>query len=61
MNISLPDELSGDTNTDIQMLHNSMQEAFKNINYMLANLDQENMTEEVATALNAITGGNDNG
>ena len=60
-NISLPDELTGDTAVDIQALHTCISNAVNNLNYVLANIDQENMTEDVAVAINNITGGNDNG
>lgn len=59
--ISGPDELTGNSKDDIQMLHTVISQAVNDLNYMLSSIDQENMTEEVASAINNITGGNDNG
>lgn len=50
-NISLPDDLSGNDKQDIEMLHGTVSNAISTLNYILSNIDEENLTEDIINKL----------
>ena len=55
--IDLPDELEDDNNVNIANLHRTVTNMAKQLNYVMGNIDTDNMTEEIADAISSITEG----
>ena len=55
--IDLPDELEEDNNVNIANLHRTVTNMAKQLNYVMGNIDTDNMTEEIADAISSITEG----
>ena len=55
--IDLPDELEDDNNVNITNLHRTVTNMAKQLNYVMGNIDTDNMTEEIADAISSITEG----
>ena len=55
--IDLPDELEDDNNVNIANLHRTVTNMAKQLNYVMGNIDTDNMTEEIANAISSITEG----
>ena len=55
--IDLPDELEEDNNVNIANLHRTVTNMAKQLNYVMGNIDTDNMTEDVANAISSITEG----
>ena len=55
--IDLPDELEDDNNVNIANLHRTVTNMAKQLNYVMGNIDTDNMTEDVADAISSITEG----
>ena len=55
--IDLPDELEEDNNVNIANLHRTVTNMAKQLNYVMGNIDTDNMTEEIANAISSITEG----
>ena len=55
--INLPDELEDDNNVNIANLHRTVTNMAKQLNYVMGNIDTDNMTEEIADAISSITEG----
>ena len=55
--IDLPDELEDDNNVNIANLHRTVTNMAKQLNYVMGNIDTDNMTEEIADAISSLTEG----
>ena len=55
--IDLPDELEDDNNVNIANLHRTVTNMAKQLNYVMGNIDTDNMTEDIANAISSITEG----
>lgn len=55
--INPPDELEEDNNVNIANLHRFANNLAKQLNFVMGNIDTDNMTEEVADAISSITKG----
>lgn len=55
--IDLPDELEEDNNVNIANLHRTVTNMAKQLNYVMGNIDTDNMTEEIADAISSLTEG----
>ena len=55
--LDLPDELEDDNNVNIANLHRTVTNMAKQLNYVMGNIDTDNMTEEIANAISSITEG----
>ena len=55
--LDLPDELEEDNNVNIANLHRTVTNMAKQLNYVMGNIDTDNMTEEIADAISSITEG----
>lgn len=55
-----PDELEGDSNLDIENLHTAVNSIVSKLNYVMGNIDTENMTEDVANIIDNLSEENNN-
>ena len=49
--IDLPDELEDDNNVNISNLHSTVTNMAKQLNYVLGNIDTDNLTEDIADVI----------
>lgn len=57
IHLNLPDELEEEQNVNVVNLHSTLTSAIKQLNYVLGNIDTQNMTEDLAKILDDLSEG----
>ena len=57
IHLNLPDELEEEQNVNVVNLHTTLTSAIKQLNYVLGNIDTQNMTEDLAKILDDLSEG----